>query len=316
MRTQTSCFNLTALRKDLTRFAPLWGLYTLALLCGLFLLTGDNQWGDWYLADNFISLSQFMPLVNLGYAFLAAAALFGDLFNARMCNGLHALPLRREGWFAVHTLSGLLFSLIPTLVMALASLPMMLQSGVENAWTLSLYFFAYSNLQFLFFFATAVLAAQCVGNYVAMALMFLLINGGAVLIYILVDNLLPPLLYGVITPTDPFSFLSPVFYMSEEGHLFDTTYPTEPGNTFSFVLGDGWGYLLAAPLWAWLCWCWRACSTGGGIWKPPGTLPPSAGSTRWQPCALRWWAAACSTLSTALCAVSEGSPTTPWPSWA
>ena len=221
MRTQTSCFNLTALRKDLTRFAPLWGLYTLALLCGLFLLTGDNQWGDWYLADNFISLSQFMPLVNLGYAFLAAAALFGDLFNARMCNGLHALPLRREGWFAVHTLSGLLFSLIPTLVMALASLPMMLQSGVENAWTLSLYFFAYSNLQFLFFFATAVLAAQCVGNYVAMALMFLLINGGAALVFILVDNLLTPLLYGVITPTEPFVFLSPVFYMVERGHLFD-----------------------------------------------------------------------------------------------
>ena len=244
MRTQTSCFNLTALRKDLTRFAPLWGLYTLAMLCGLFIVNGESYPGGWYLAENFIALSQIMPLVNLGYAFLAAAALFGDLFNARMCNGLHALPLRREGWFTVHTLSGLLFSLIPTLVMALASLPMMLQSGVENAWTLSLYFFAYSNLQFLFFFATAVLAAQCVGNYVAMALMFLLINGGAALIYILVDNLLTPLLYGVITPTDPFVFLSPVMYMVEEGHLFDTTWPTEPVNTFSFVLGDGWGYLL------------------------------------------------------------------------
>jgi len=244
MRTQTSCFNLTALRKDLTRFAPLWGLYTLALLCGLFLLTGDNQWGDWYLADNFISLSQFMPLVNLGYAFLAAAALFGDLFNARMCNGLHALPLRREGWFAVHTLSGLLFSLIPTLVMALASLPMMLQSGVENAWTLSLYFFAYSNLQFLFCFATAALAAQCVGNYVAMALMYLLINGGAGLAYILVDNLLTPLLYGVITPTDPFAFLSPVLYMVGKGHLFDVNWPSEQVSTYTFVLNDGWGYLL------------------------------------------------------------------------
>lgn len=244
MRTQTSCFNLTALRKDLTRFAPLWGLYTLALLCGLFLLTGDSQWGDWYLADNFISLSQFMPLVNLGYAFLAAAALFGDLFNARMCNGLHALPLRREGWFAVHTLSGLLFSLIPTAIMALASLPMMLQSGVENAWTLSLYFFAYSNLQFLFCFATAALAAQCVGNYVAMALMYLLINGGAGLAYILVDNLLTPLLYGVITPTDPFAFLSPVLYMVGKGHLFDVNWPSEQVSTYTFVLNDGWGYLL------------------------------------------------------------------------
>lgn len=241
MRTKTSCFNATALRKDLTRFAPLWGLYTLMLLCGLFLLTGGEFDDSWQLADIIISMSSFMPFVNLAYAFLAAAALFGDLFNSRMCNGLHAMPLRREGWFTVHTLAGLLFSVIPTAVLSLVCLPLLLRSSLDGAWTLSFYFWAYSNLQYLFFFSTAVLAVQCVGNYIAMVLMYLLINGGSVLVYILVDRLLTPMLYGVITPTDAFHFLSPVFFMSGRAFLFDETW--EEGLLISFTLGD-WRYLL------------------------------------------------------------------------
>lgn len=134
MRTQTSYFNTTALRKDLTRFAPLWGLYTLALLCGLMLLAGDDSEGSYYLADNFSNLHVVMAPVNMGHAFLMAAVLFGDLFNSRMCNGLHALPLRREGWFAVHTVSGLLSSAVPTAVMTLVALPLLMRSNVENAW--------------------------------------------------------------------------------------------------------------------------------------------------------------------------------------
>ena len=38
MRSKTSCFNKTIFKKNLTRFAPVWCLYTLCLLLGLFLL--------------------------------------------------------------------------------------------------------------------------------------------------------------------------------------------------------------------------------------------------------------------------------------
>ena len=34
MRSKTSCFNLTLFKKNMARFAPLWLLYTLALLLG------------------------------------------------------------------------------------------------------------------------------------------------------------------------------------------------------------------------------------------------------------------------------------------
>ena len=39
MQSKTSFFNFTAFKKDLTRFAPLWGLYALCLILGLLLLT-------------------------------------------------------------------------------------------------------------------------------------------------------------------------------------------------------------------------------------------------------------------------------------
>ena len=243
MRTQTSYFNTTALRKDLTRFAPLWGLYTLALLCGLMLIVGEDDSTEYRFTDLYLT----MAMVNVVYAFLMAAVLFGDLFNSRMCNGLHALPLRREGWFAVHTVSGLLSSAVPTAVMTLVALPLLMRSNVENAWQLPLYFWAFSNLQFLFFFATAALAAQCVGNFVGMGLLYLLINLGALLVREFVNSMFTPLLYGVITPTVGFWFLSPVAMMMEQP-LFDLEWTHEsltvPVETFTFAPSEHWGYLL------------------------------------------------------------------------
>lgn len=247
MRTQTSYFNTTALRKDLTRFAPLWGLYTLALLCGLMLIVGESDPTGNRVAYHFTDLYITMAMVNVVYAFLVAAVLYGDLFNSRMCNGLHALPLRREGWFAVHTVSGLLSSAVPTAVMTLVALPLLMRSPVENAWQLPLYFWAFSNLQFLFFFATAVFAAQCVGNFVGMGLLYLLINLGALLVREFVNSMFTPLLYGVITPTVGFWFLSPVAMMMEQP-LFDLEWTHEsltvPVETFTFAPSEHWGYLL------------------------------------------------------------------------
>jgi hypothetical protein len=57
------------------------------------------------------------------YALVCALTLFGDLFNSRMCNAIHALPLRRESWFCTHALTGLCFSVVPNLVFALLMMP-------------------------------------------------------------------------------------------------------------------------------------------------------------------------------------------------
>ena len=75
---------------------------------------------------------QLMGLVNLLFAPLVAMLLFGDLYNSRMCNALHAMPVRRETLFLTNVVSGLLFSMIPTAVMALLSVPLLNATVVDK----------------------------------------------------------------------------------------------------------------------------------------------------------------------------------------
>lgn len=247
MQSKTSFFNFTAFKKDLTRFAPLWGLYALCLILGLLLLTQSET--NYWLASAFAELPEAMAPVNLIYALLVAAVLFGDLFNTRMCNALHAMPLRRESWFVTHTLAGLLFSIVPTLLMAPVAIPLLAKTPVTDAWQLSLYWLVATNLEYLFFFGVAALCVQCVGSWVGLASVYGLVNLGAVVLYLLVKTLFAPLLPGVVTRLEPFRLLcpvlelvdgSPLIQMKTVDHWVDGKYTP----TGSFVLGDGWGYLV------------------------------------------------------------------------
>ena len=246
MQSKTSFFNPTAFKKDLTRFAPLWGLYALCLILGLMLLTQSET--NYWLASAFAELPMVMAPINLVYALLAAAVLFGDLFQTRMCNALHAMPLRRESWFVTHTLAGLLFSIVPTILMALVSIPLLAKTPVTDAWQLSLYWLAATNLEYLFFFGVAALCVQCVGSWVGLAAVYALVNLGSGVLYLLVKTLFAPLLPGVVTRLEPFRFLCPMLELVDGSPLIqmkavDQWVDGKYAPTGSFVIGDGWGYL-------------------------------------------------------------------------
>ena len=122
MKLRTSFFNPAVLRKDITRFAPLWGLYFVGmlLLCvgGLF-----REETNLSLASMMGTTIGLFSILNFCYALVCAELLFGDLFNARLCNALHAMPLRRESWFLPHIVSGRLFSIVPNLIVSLLLMP-------------------------------------------------------------------------------------------------------------------------------------------------------------------------------------------------
>ena len=169
MRSRTSCFNKTVFRKNLLRFAPVWGVYTLCLVMGILLLyTNGGNMKHFHFARHMTDLVEIMAMVNLAYAPIVAALLFGDLYNSRMCYMLHAFPLRREAWFVTHVVSGITFSLVPTAVMAVISFPLLTNSMFEGAVALSWWIFLASNLQFLCFFGMAVFCVMVVGNRFAM----------------------------------------------------------------------------------------------------------------------------------------------------
>lgn len=198
-----------ALGKDLGRFWPVWVGYILCLaVLQVFHSSGDMTY--WY-ASNLADSIQAMGLLNCAYALAVAAVLFGDQFQSRMCSGIHALPLKREHWFGAHVQAGILFSVIPTALMAAFSeLVILRHCTVADGWLIPLYWFAGSNLQFLFFFGLAAFCAMCVGSRFALAVVYAMINGFSMLMFLLVDRLYTPLLYGVVTQSEPFELLCPV----------------------------------------------------------------------------------------------------------
>ena len=244
MKSRTSSYKKTLFLKNVTRFMPFWGLYTLCLLLGLAILLGSARDHSFYFAMNMASCARLMAVVNVGYAVLAAQLLFGDLYDSRMCNGLHALPMRREEIFAVNVISGISFSLFPSLVMALISLPMMLGTVVVNGWQISLLWLLADNLEFLFFFGLAVLCAFVAGNRFSMIVIYGILNTGSLLLGSMVDTLYLPMLKGVGATRAWYTYLCPVAHMAETPLMIvQRTSRDMPG---TFTIQPSWSYL-------WIC---------------------------------------------------------------
>lgn len=247
MKSRISFFDGAVFKKNLTRFAPAWGLYTLCLLLGLLLMAESGL--EYWLMNNLGECIQIMPIINCGYALVVAQLLFGDLFNTRMCNALHALPLRRETWFGTNVLSGLAFSFGPTLVMTIIALPLMALSVVEQAWQMPLLWLLGINLQFLFFFAVAVLCVFCAGNRFAQALIYGILNLGAVIIYWLADTIYVPMLFGLQIRYDAFLPFFPLGNMMDQPYvdvMWDPRVYRNVPRVTGFTLTERWDYL-------WIC---------------------------------------------------------------
>ena len=245
MKSRTSFFDATHFRKNLTRFAPAWALYGVLLLLILITMVGNGS--GFGLDRNLTDMLQIYPVANIIYAFLVAQLLWGDLYNSRMCNALHALPLRREGWFATNFLSGISFSLIPTLAALLfCLLPLSFgYRSCDNGFLAPLMVFLGANAQYLFFFGLATLSAFLVGSRFAMAVVYGILNFASLIVYWLADTLYVPMLSGVKTMMDPFNLFSPVVQMCSFGYL-DVEWLGIAEITSQdrgiLQITDGWGY--------------------------------------------------------------------------
>lgn len=247
MKSRQRFFNPAVFRKDVTRFAPAWVLYTVMLLC--FLFTGIASRGSVYdKAWSARDMITWLPILNLGYALLAAWLLFGDLFQPRLCNALHALPMRRECWLVTHAAAGLAFALVPYLISASVMASLLGEAAVIAAWWLLA-----AVAEYLFFFGAAVLAAMCTGNRIGMLLAYAIINFLSILVYALVDLLYMPLLYGLRTQEEVFKQWCPAMQMadlklvtilSEEfEQILPSGYYTSAWRYLGAVPGEGWGYV-------------------------------------------------------------------------
>ncbi len=226
MHLKKSLFNKTIFKKNMTRFAPVWILYTLLVLVELVTAYTNNSSPDqcYYFTYGLMrNMPETLAIFNLGYALVVAQLLFGDMYNSRMVGALHALPVRRENWFVTNVVSGLAFSLIPTLVMALAALPMLARSIFPGAWKVAFLTMLIANLQYICCFGLAVFSAMCVGNRFTMIAGYGLLHAGAEIVFWAVNILYTPMLYGVVTPTYPANNLTPHYHMTR--NFYEYTFP-------------------------------------------------------------------------------------------
>ena len=238
MKLKTSFFDQTVFRKDLLRFAPLWGIYFIGGM--MVMLTISDSHSPQYAANYVGQTLGLLSIVNLIYAGLAAQLLFGDLFNARLCNALHAMPLRREGWFFTHVAAGLCFSLIPN---ALGIFFVMFRLGAY--WYVALYWLLAMTMQYLFFFGLAVFSVFCVGNRFAMVAVYAILNFAAMIALWFCTTIYEPMMFGVELDQDPFILLCPVVRLCSvyEYLLWRGTGVAGGYREVFDGLGDNWGYM-------------------------------------------------------------------------
>ena len=230
MKSRTSFFNTALLRKDMVRFAPAWVLYGAFLL--LVFSGSILSYSRAAVADSLGDSLAIFSFLNLFYAMLCAQLLFGDLFQSRMCNALHALPIRREGWFLTHLIAGLLFCAIPVAVTGLVFLTVL-----GSYYVAALLWMAGVMLQYFFFFAVAVLSVMLVGNRFAAAVVYAILSFLSAIAFWLFYTLYLPHLYGFVLNEAPFLRLCPVVWMT----MFDW-FDALP-KLGLIQVQDGWGYL-------------------------------------------------------------------------
>ena len=219
-------FNATLLRRNLTRFWPLWGMASFAgSLFPLALLVQFLRDEDFYLWNRPLDFTEMyyyvaayaVPVVSLLYAILCAMLVWSYLYNSRSVGLLHTLPIRREGLFFTNFLSGMAMMLIHYVVVGGLCIVVSAATGCFDAKGLGVTILAVLGLSF-FYFATATAAAFVTGNVFALPAVYFLLHFLAVMLDWLVCTFSQGFIFGLSGGySGVVEWLSPTVYL--ENHL-------------------------------------------------------------------------------------------------
>ena len=211
MRSVTSYFNRELLRGALQRTWPLWAAYTLIWLL-LLPVTLFIRLSNRHIVYSRPTLSY--ELLNTGlptgvmmaavFGIFFAMAMFAYLTNSRATNGMHAMPIRREGLFLTHYLAGLFCQVVTLLVsFALAAL-VTAAFGVFDGYAVGMGLLL-CVLLVLFFYSFGVLCMVCVGQILAGAVFYGILNFLFVGMEVLLRSFAGNFLYGYDGRSSAFS---------------------------------------------------------------------------------------------------------------
>lgn len=205
MRCGTSFYNGT-LGKQLTlRFWPLIALYSViwAMLLPFVAITtpypslyGLTSLDVLYSAQ---AIFQWVPLVMAGgFGVLVAMAVCSHLYATRSANFTAALPPRRTAMFFTHYLTGLVWLVVPFLVMGVLAMGIYLLKTHDLAAVLQVFGpgMATGVGVVLFFYSFAVLCGMLTGHLLALPVFYTIFNGLVGGIWLLLTAIFQEFYYG------------------------------------------------------------------------------------------------------------------------
>lgn len=243
MKSRMSCCNMAVLKRTLFRGLPLWGAYLLCWLVAMpvVILSNGNYEEMVYLKDYVLEAAAgSCHIVNFLYGLAVAFVVSSYLYKSRSANFFGALPLRRETMFFTQYAGGLLFAVIPNLVVAILTFFAGLYWGGNMLLECAIWFAA-QFLGFLFYYSFAMFVAMIVGNMIALPLVYGVLNFTAVVVEAIVRELLDIFVHGAWFRSDYFfDWASPLYYIlaSNEGPRVRNNYIEDVFTSSTFYNWD------------------------------------------------------------------------------
>lgn len=205
MRCGTSFYNGTLGRQLTLRFWPLIALYTVIWAMFLPFVAITTPYPSPY---GFTSLDvlynakhvfQWVPLfLAVGFGVLVAMAVCSHLYSTRSANFTAALPPKRTALFATHYLTGLLWLVVPFLVMAAIAMAIY-QVKLQDFTTVFQVFGPGMSMGvglLLFFYSFAVLCGMLTGHLLALPAFYAIFNGLVGGVWLLLTAIFQEFYYG------------------------------------------------------------------------------------------------------------------------
>ena len=221
-------FSRTLFCKDLSRFWPLWTVYTLIWLVVLpassfimlfsrngYVEKADRVWMA--VSTSGQMLNEVCALMAIVFGCLFAMALFSYLHSARSVGFAHALPLRREGHFLTRFAVGVVGFLVPNLVVAGITAAVWAAGGVTDFRVLGAWLLCASG-EMLFFFALAAFCAMFTGQVLAVPVFYAILNAVVYTVNYVLQHLAAEFIYGYASGFMPrlVEWLTPFFKWSSD----------------------------------------------------------------------------------------------------
>lgn len=259
MKSRMSCFNGAVLKRTLFRGLPLWGAYLLCWIVAMpvVILSNGNYQEIVYLKDYVLEVAAgSCNVVNFVYGLAVTCMVSSYLYKSRSANFFGALPLRRETMFLTQYAGGLLFAVVPNLIISLLTLFAGLYWGGNMMLECAIWFAA-QFLAFLFYYSFAQFVSMIVGNLLALPLIYGVLNFTAVVVEAIVRQLLDVFVHGAWFRNDfLFDWASPLYYVlaSNNGPRVRNNYVADVFTSSTFYNWDllliyaavGVGFALAA----------------------------------------------------------------------